>query len=89
MPETAIRSPYHQTIVDHRPARCPECGSSGHRTVKVEYPSPRAALRYHQCQREECACKFKSVQNLERADWRTSESDPARGDLDGTDDATM
>ena len=60
------RTVYHQTVVPHQPAQCPDCGSSKSTINKVEYPSPDRALRLHSC--KNCPTKFKSFQKLTLAD---------------------
>lgn len=52
--------------VDHRPARCPNCGSSRSWTRGIRHFVPSVAFRYHVCKK--CSTRFRSTQELTPVD---------------------
>lgn len=57
---------YHQTVVNHRPAQCPNCGSATSRITKVDGTARIVTIRWHFCRK--CGQKFISHQEMHRAD---------------------
>jgi len=50
--------------VDHRPARCPNCGSTRNDVRSTQRPVEGVVKRYHTCKNVPCGIAFSSQQEI-------------------------